>query len=876
MAFAQVLSSNTSFVGSNNVNHSVTLPPVVGAGNLLLILAAVNGNPTITAPAGWTPIADTNAGGSNKKELILAKSADGTEGGTTVTFTTDAGEQSAHVSLAIGNWSGNLSFIATSGIPVNANGATPNPPAVTAPWGSEDNLFIAGGFLREGSTIDSYPTGYTSNQLSATTSTGSAGSTMVIATRELAAASDDPDSFGITGMFNATPAHITDSIVIRGPIANIDPQLDTPNQDYSIETGTTGSIDLGSGFSDANNDALLFAITPDINQVQGFTFNAFTGVITYDGTQQVAAPISYTITADDNQGGTPASDSVLIEVTPPLLVIDSVSNSTPESGSQITITFSNAQGAITAGDFNVASQTSAQAVIDIPDPGVFVLSGETFPTLPFEANVNIPVSDGVATVNVTVQIQPKTGEQHATIGAPDASGAYANDGSVTGLKVHTKNNNNIVFDPVTGLGASTSAGGSIEYAVYDGEWSDYATYTIQPFSANLVTIQSIVTTRTTATATFTYPDSDVTSFEYSLDGGAWSAATSPLSITGLTEDTIYQLSIRPLLNGSAGAATTQNFVTNPAVDTSPDPLPNESVSNVALNDYVLFTPFTVVGVDPGVDVPLSIVNGEYSFSSDGGVTWSAFGSATSNVRLNYQIQPRHLSSADYEGSVTTTIDLGGVAGTFTSTTVADTDAPVITLTRGNITHIEGDPWVEPGYTATDNVDGDITANVVITGSVDVNTSGNYTLTYTVSDSSNNSTSVTRNVTVQAQVIDPVIVNDLIPRLLSTDIHEVSLFKGRGNRFRVALSHNGVPLDLSIFTRFELYGLTTNPLDSSVVNAIDWDDGLGVINVDAGDLATASGSVDTTLIGYSTEYPSGAVLWHPSLAQSHITVNIVDA
>lgn len=56
-------------------------------------------------------------------------------------------------------------------------------------------------------------------------------------------------------------------------------------------------------------------------------------------------------------------------------------------------------------------------------------------------------------------------------------------------------------------------------------------------------------------------------------------------------------------------------------------------------------------------------------------------------------------------------------------------------------------YVEPGYTAIDNADGDISPLVKVEGSVDTSKIGAYTLTYTSTDSSNNSVSLTRTVYV---------------------------------------------------------------------------------------------------------------------------------
>lgn len=62
----------------------------------------------------------------------------------------------------------------------------------------------------------------------------------------------------------------------------------------------------------------------------------------------------------------------------------------------------------------------------------------------------------------------------------------------------------------------------------------------------------------------------------------------------------------------------------------------------------------------------------------------------------------------------------------------------------------GTRYAEPGFTATDNVDGDVTAMVQVEGEVDWLTAGTYPITYTVMDSCENTTVVTRNVEVVTQ------------------------------------------------------------------------------------------------------------------------------
>ncbi|WP_299895889.1 DUF5011 domain-containing protein [uncultured Aquimarina sp.] len=80
--------------------------------------------------------------------------------------------------------------------------------------------------------------------------------------------------------------------------------------------------------------------------------------------------------------------------------------------------------------------------------------------------------------------------------------------------------------------------------------------------------------------------------------------------------------------------------------------------------------------------------------------------------------------------------------------VIDNTSPVITLEGANpfIVNV-GNTFTDPGANANDNVDGNITANITVSGSVDVNTPGDYVLTYSVTDSSNNTATITRTVRV---------------------------------------------------------------------------------------------------------------------------------
>lgn len=91
--------------------------------------------------------------------------------------------------------------------------------------------------------------------------------------------------------------------------------------------------------------------------------------------------------------------------------------------------------------------------------------------------------------------------------------------------------------------------------------------------------------------------------------------------------------------------------------------------------------------------------------------------------------------------------------------VRDKKAPEIALNGDAEMTVEaGSEFSDPGYTATDNCDGDITDSVKVSGDkVDKDKAGKYTVTYEVSDSSGNKATATRVVSVY----DPAATADTV-------------------------------------------------------------------------------------------------------------------
>lgn len=86
--------------------------------------------------------------------------------------------------------------------------------------------------------------------------------------------------------------------------------------------------------------------------------------------------------------------------------------------------------------------------------------------------------------------------------------------------------------------------------------------------------------------------------------------------------------------------------------------------------------------------------------------------------------------------------------------IADKVIPVITLTGDNPVNINiGDAYVDADATATDNIDGDISAKVVTKNDLNAKRIGSYTVNYSVSDKAGNAATAVRTVNVLAPTVN---------------------------------------------------------------------------------------------------------------------------
>lgn len=190
-----------------------------------------------------------------------------------------------------------------------------------------------------------------------------------------------------------------------------------------------------------------------------------------------------------------------------------------------------------------------------------------------------------------------------------------------------------------------------------------------------------------------------------------------------------------------------------------------AVSNYS--ETVSFTVDSTVDTEP----PVIQLNGDASMTVEAGEPFVDPGAtATDNkdgdISARIVVDPQSIDTS-VTGTYTITYNVSDSAGNAAvevtrTVEVVDTTPPVITPLGANpLTITVGSTYSEPGATAYDEVDGDLTSSIVIDDSnVDTSTLGNYTVTYTVSDESGNETTATRTVyVVDTDVIIPKFVFD---------------------------------------------------------------------------------------------------------------------
>ena len=153
------------------------------------------------------------------------------------------------------------------------------------------------------------------------------------------------------------------------------------------------------------------------------------------------------------------------------------------------------------------------------------------------------------------------------------------------------------------------------------------------------------------------------------------------------------------------------------------------------------------------DNPTTLVAGSTYSDSGASASDDVDGNITANIVVTDSV------NSAVAGSYSVTYTVSDAAGNQTTKArsvvveaapVVDTTAPVISILGDNpTTLVAGSTYSDSGASASDDVDGNITANIVVTDSVNSAVAGSYSVTYTVSDAAGNQTTKARSVVVEA-------------------------------------------------------------------------------------------------------------------------------
>ncbi len=212
----------------------------------------------------------------------------------------------------------------------------------------------------------------------------------------------------------------------------------------------------------------------------------------------------------------------------------------------------------------------------------------------------------------------------------------------------------------------------------------------------------------------------------------------------------------PIKKGFGGPAAISFQVTAPGVYTFSLVVNDGELDSAP--DVVVVTvinpnqpPVANAGADQSVEAtgPSTAValNGASSADPDGDAlsySWSENGAEVSteaSPTLSLGLGPHTFTLTVDDGK-------GGSASDEVVVQVVDTTPPVLVLNGPNPLLLElGTPYPETGASASDLVDGDLSASIQTSGGVDVNAEGSNTITYSVADAVGNPASVSRTVQV---------------------------------------------------------------------------------------------------------------------------------
>lgn len=332
-----VVDVTASVFDADTTSHAVAMPATANAGELLLCIFANDDVTGVTTPAGWTLIGAQSGAAGTSSCRVYAKSAAGTEGGTTVDFVTAGAEVAVAQVYRITGWNGGnpptTSDIAIATV-TGASSVNADPPSLTPTWGSDTNLWIAIANLdNRSSGANTPPTNYT-NMVYTEAPLAVNRTCVFSAVRALTAATENPGTYttaaaqawvGVTIAIRPAPTVPMDNRVaqIMPPVSLLDgpwtpetPLMWDGGGDTTIPNGVTPITDAdAAAFTEAVATLIVMVAVGDVAAATEATAILVTlaGADTAAATE--ASAIMAALTAADGATATEAVASLVAIIT---------------------------------------------------------------------------------------------------------------------------------------------------------------------------------------------------------------------------------------------------------------------------------------------------------------------------------------------------------------------------------------------------------------------------------------------------------------------------------------------------------------------------------------------------------------------------------
>ncbi len=380
--------------------------------------------------------------------------------------------------------------------------------------------------------------------------------------------------------------------------------------------------------------------------------------------------------------------------------------------------------------FNVTATGSPAPTVDCKIGSTSITSPHTFPvgttTVTCTASNGVPPDDSCSfTVTITDPDAPVitvNGDNPMTV---ECGTTFTDPGATA---------NDLCAGPVTvnasgTVDANNPGTYTITYTATDGTNTATATRTVYVVdtTAPVITVNGANPMTVECGTTFTDPGATATD---SCEG------TVPVNSSG-TVDTSTPGTYTITYTATDGTNTATATRTVNVVDTTAPVITVNAPNPMTVECHTSFT-------DPGATA---------TDSCQGTVAVTSTNNVNVNVPGSYTVNYSATDSAGNTATATRTVN------------VVDTIAPTLTLNGANPMTVEcHTSFTDPGATASDSCAGDLTGSIVVTGSVNPNVVGTYTLTYTVSDGYN-SASASRTVNVVDTIAPVITVNGANPMIV---------------------------------------------------------------------------------------------------------------